>query len=240
MSAGFALGDLAAGIALGTEDSVLTTELKNGSEEAFALLIAQYQVPVYSLISRILNDPSDASDITQDVFIKVFRNIGSFHGDSSLRTWIYRIALHEASNQRRWWFRHRGREVTIEMETSGQEESSSTYLKDMLVDEHASPYELTAHEELRRKVEAELRRLPEPFGTVVILRDLEGMSYDEIAEILGTRLGTVKSRLVRGRAMLRLRLQPLIARAQLPDEPLASKPQAAKRSIQDPVCEEAI
>ena len=240
MSAGFTLGDLAAGIALRTEDSVLTTELQNGSEEALALLIAQYQASVYSLISRVLNDPSDASDITQDVFIKVFRNIGSFHGDSSLRTWIYRIALHEASNQRRWWFRHRGREVTIEMETSGSEESNSTYLKDMLVDEHASPYELTAHEELRRKIEAELRRLPEPFGTVVILRDLEGMSYDEIAEILGTRLGTVKSRLVRGRAMLRLRLQPLIARVQKPDEALTSKPQAAKRSTQDHVCEEAI
>lgn len=240
MSAGFALGDLTAGIALRAEDSVLTAELKSGSEEAFALLIAQYQAPVYSLISRILNDPSDAADITQDVFIKVFRSIGSFHGDSSLRTWIYRIALHEASNQRRWWFRHKGREVTIEMETSGSEQSNSTYLKDMLVDEHASPYELTAHEELREKVEAELRRLPEPFGTVVILRDLEGMSYDEIAEILGTHLGTVKSRLVRGRAMLRLRLRPLIARVQQPGVALNPTPRGSKQSVQDHVCEEAI
>ena len=240
MSAGFALGDLTAGIALRAEDSVLTAELKSGSEEAFALLIAQYQAPVYSLISRILNDPSDAADITQDVFIKVFRSIGSFHGNSSLRTWIYRIALHEASNQRRWWFRHRGREVTIEMETSGSEQSNSTYLKDMLVDEHASPYELTAHEELREKVEAELRRLPEPFGTVVILRDLEGMSYDEIAEILGTHLGTVKSRLVRGRAMLRLRLRPLIAQVQQPCVAPNHTPRGSKQSVQDHVCEEAI
>ena len=86
MSAGFALGNLTAGIALRTEDSVLTAELKSGSEEAFALLIAQYQAPVYSLISRILNDPSDAADISQDLFIQVFRSIGDFHGDSSLRT----------------------------------------------------------------------------------------------------------------------------------------------------------
>lgn len=211
MSAASALGDLAAGVAIRAEDSALTTELQAGSEEAFALLIAQYQAPVYSLISRVLNDPSDAADITQDVFVKVFRSIGSFHGDSSLRTWIYRIALREASNQRRWWSRHRGREVTIETETSGLDQKKSTYLKDMLVDEHASPYELTAHEEIRAKVEIELRRMPEPFRTVVILRDLEGLPYEEIAEILGTHLGTIKSRLVRGRAMLRLRLQPLIA-----------------------------
>ncbi|MGH9616553.1 MAG: sigma-70 family RNA polymerase sigma factor [Acidobacteriaceae bacterium] len=211
MSAASALGDLAAGIAIRADDSVLTNELQAGSEEAFALLIGQYQAPVYSLISRVLNDPSDAADITQDVFIKVFRSIGSFHGDSSLRTWIYRIALREASNQRRWWSRHRGREITIETETSASEQGRSTYLKDMLIDDHESPYELTAHEEIRAKVEVELRRLPEPFRTVVILRDLEGLPYDEIAEILGTHLGTVKSRLVRGRAMLRLRLQPLIA-----------------------------
>ena len=117
------------------------------------------KLPSIALISRVLTDPSDAADITQDVFIKVFRNIGSFHGDSSLRTWMYRIALREASNQRRWWSRHRGREITIETETNASDEGKSTYLKDLLVDEHASPYELTEHEEIRAKVEIELRRL---------------------------------------------------------------------------------
>jgi RNA polymerase sigma-70 factor (ECF subfamily) len=233
MSAASALGDLAAGIAIRAEDSVLTTELQAGSEEAFALLIAQYQAPIYSLISRILTDPSDAADITQDVFIKVFRNIGSFHGDSSLRTWIYRIALREASNQRRWWSRHRGREVTIETETNAFEEGKSTYLKDMLVDEHASPYELTEHEEIRAKVEIELRRLPEPFRTVVILRDLEGLPYDEIAQILGAHLGTVKSRLVRGRAMLRVRLQPLMAQAHRDKGILSGRPAVNSTSTND-------
>jgi RNA polymerase sigma-70 factor (ECF subfamily) len=234
MSAAFALGNLAAGIAIRAEDSVLTTELQAGSEEAFAILIGQYQTPIYSLISRLLNDPSDAADVTQDVFIKIFRCIGSFHGDSSLRTWIYRIALREASNQRRWWSRHRGREVTIETSTCGSDPNKSTYLKDLLADEHPSPYELTAHEELRAKVEIELRRLPEPFRTVVILRDLEAMSYDEIAEILGTHLGTVKSRLVRGRAMLRQRLLPLISHVQQPGMAPAKTP------IEGRICEEAV
>ena len=243
MSAAFALGNLAGVIAIRTEDAVLTAELQAGSEEAFALLISQYHAPVYSLISRVLNDPSDAPDITQDVFIKVFRGIRQFHGDSSLRTWIYRIALREASNQRRWWSRHRGREVTIETQTGvGSDSGESFCLKDMLIDEHASPFEQAAHEEIRAKVERELRQLPEPFRTVVVLRDLEGMAYDEIAEILGTQLGTVKSRLVRGRAMLRLRLTDFIAQSQTHPGP-TSAPRPARQSsssMQGDTCQEAV
>lgn len=233
MSAGFAVGNLTGVIALRTEDSVLTAELQAGSEEAFALLIAQYHAPVYSLVSRILNDPSDAPDITQDVFIKVFRGIRNFHGDSSLRTWIYRIALHEASNQRRWWFRHRGREVTIEAPAGPQPEHAAVALKDRLVDRADSPFERAAHEEIRSRVETELRQLPEPFRTVVILRDLEGLAYEEIAEILGAQLGTVKSRLVRGRSMLRQRLADFVTRSQ--ERPGAARSGPASYSS----CEEA-
>ncbi len=241
MSAAFALGNLAGVVAIRAEDAVLTAELQSGSEEAFSLLIAQYHAPVYSLISRLLKDPSDAPDITQDVFIKVFRGIRNFHGDSSLRTWIYRIALHEASNQRRWWSRHRGREVTIEAETDAAERGHSICLKDMLVDEHESPFEAAAHEEIRARVESELRQLPEPFRTVVILRDLEGMAYDEIAEILGTQLGTIKSRLVRGRAMLRIRLGDFIARAQQRPSVTSSIPaRAATVTMCRDACKEAL
>lgn len=245
MSAAFTLGNLAGVVAIGAEDSALTAELQAGSEEAFSLLIAQYHAPVYSLISRILTDPSDAADITQDVFIKVFRGIRSFHGDSSLRTWIYRIALHEASNQRRWWSRHRGREVTIET-PADDAERNSVCLKDKLVDEHASPFEMAAHEEIRAKVESELRHLPEPFRTVVILRDLEGMTYDEIAEILGAQLGTVKSRLVRGRAMLRLRLGNFVAQSRsvqpgvTASRPVRGTNAAGRHEVCQEACEEAI
>lgn len=235
MSAAFAVGNLIGTFTIGTEDAALTAELQSGSEEAFAFLIAQYQAPIYGLISRLLTDPSDAPDITQDVFIKVFRGIRNFHCESSLRTWIYRIALHEASNQRRWWSRHRGREVTIDASVAHADDESASCLKDMLVDGHASPLELAVDEEIRAKVEFELRKLPEPFRTVVILRDLEGLAYDEIAEILGARLGTVKSRLVRGRAMLRERLADLVARTQPAPGP-ASVPSlrrgtAARKSI---------
>ena len=216
MAAAFTLGNLAKVMAIRVEDAELTAELRAGSEEAFSRLIAEYQGPVYSLVSRLLKDPSDAPDITQDVFIKVFRGIGKFHGDASLRTWIYRIALHEASNQRRWWSRHRGREVTIDTQPESGDGRDAVCLKDMLVDGQASPFEMAVHGEIRATVERELQQLPEPFRTVVVLRDLEGLSYDEIAEILGTHLGTVKSRLVRGRGLLRVRLSGLMKTAETP------------------------
>lgn len=212
MCAAFSVANLSGAIAIGADDAALTSELQAGSEEAFALLIARYQSSVYSLVSRILTDPSDAADTTQDVFIKVFRGIRNFNGQSSLRTWIYRIALHEASNQRRWWSRHRGREITID-DANDVGGEPAICLKEMLIDHHDSPYEMAAHEEIRAKVETALRHLPEPFRTTVILRDLEGLPYDEIAEILGVQLGTVKSRLIRGRTILRERLADYVARA---------------------------
>src|ERR1700679_623617 len=114
MQAGMTVDHLARAIGLPNEDAVLVAELQAGSEQAFAELIAQYHQPLYSLIARSLPDPADASDITQEVFLKVFRNIRGFHGDASLRTWLYRIALHEASNQRRWWTRHKRQEVAMD------------------------------------------------------------------------------------------------------------------------------
>jgi RNA polymerase sigma-70 factor (ECF subfamily) len=197
------LGNLASALTLHTEEVALVAELRAGSEEAFAWLITRYHQPIYSLLARTVRDPSDAADLTQDVFVKIFRGIGSFHGESSLRTWIYRIALHEGLNQRRWWRRHKQQEVTIETETLDCENGEPARLKEMLVDPGESPYELAIHTETRERVEAALRQVPEPFRMTLILRDIEGFVYEEVAEMLGLNLGTVKSRLVRGRACLR-------------------------------------
>jgi RNA polymerase sigma-70 factor (ECF subfamily) len=120
-----------------------------------------------------------------------------------LRTWIYRIALHEASNQRRWWMRHKQQEVPIEQEMSGAESGSPLRLIDMLVDPAESPYDNLIHGENRARVEAALNQVPEPFRSTLILRDIEGFVYEEVAEMQGVNLGTVKSRLVRGRAALK-------------------------------------
>jgi RNA polymerase sigma-70 factor (ECF subfamily) len=201
------LSELASAIGIRTEETSVVAELKAGSEEAFYWLIAHYNQPVYSLVYRILDDPSDAADTTQEVFIKVFRGIKGFNEDSSLKTWIYRIAVHEASNRRRWWFRHKSHETSIEPATDSDSESTPFGVKDTLVDEGKSPLQNVYDEELKTRVEAELKSLNEPYRTTVILRDIEELSYEQIAEVMQTSLGTVKSRLVRGREALRKRLE---------------------------------
>jgi len=124
-----------------------------------------------------------------------------------LKTWIYRIALHEAFNQRRLWFRHRGRETSIEPAAGNHESGRSSALKDVLVDEARSPLDNVFSGELQACVETELKAIAEPYRTTVILRDIEELSYEEIAEVMDVSLGTVKSRLMRGRDALRKRLQ---------------------------------
>jgi RNA polymerase sigma-70 factor (ECF subfamily) len=204
MQAGTFVGNLASAIGITTEEAALVADLKAGSEEAFGILIAQYHQPLFSLIARSLNDPADAADITQEVFIKVFRNIRSFHGESSLRTWLYRIALHEASNQRRWWSRHKRQELTIDSSVDSSDPNDDGLpLIATLADSGSSPFDHAARAELRDRVEAALRMMPEVFRTVVVLREIEGFAYEEIAEILNVNIGTVKSRLTRGRSALR-------------------------------------
>jgi len=188
------------------EEASVVAELRAGSEEAFAWLVSRFHQPVYSLVYRIVADPADAADTTQEVFLKVFRGIKRFNGQSSLKTWIYRIAVHEACNSRRWWFRHKGREVALEpAEDSGGQRHAT--LLDTLPDYGPSPFEGCMRREVRERVEKELRQISEPYRTAVILRDIEDLSYEEIAEVTQASLGTVKSRLVRGRDALKKRLQ---------------------------------
>ena len=117
-------------------------------------------------------DRADAADLTQEVFVKVFRGVRSFHGESSLRTWIYRIALREASNQRRWWMRHKHQEVAIDAGAAGRrKQGTPVRLKERLVDPAESPFDAVVHAENRARVEAALKQVPEPFRTTLILRD---------------------------------------------------------------------
>jgi RNA polymerase sigma-70 factor, ECF subfamily len=203
------LGELVGAIGVRTAESAVIAELKAGSEDAYAWLIGEFHQPIYGLIYRIVNDPSDAADTTQEVFLKVFRGMKHFQGESSLKTWIYRIALHEASNRRRWWFRHKAQETSIDPVEAGEVE----YSEERLVDPGDSPFEQFAQAEVRAVVEEALERVPEPYRTAIILRDLEEMSYDEIAEVLQISLGTVKSRITRGRDALRKKLGAYVREA---------------------------
>ncbi len=203
LQADLTMGNLASALTLESEEAAILAELRAGSEEAFAWLIAHFHQPIYSLLARTVFDRDEAADLTQEVFVKVFRGVGSFHGESSLRTWIYRIALREASNQRRWWMRHKQQEVAIDQELNDEGTGAPLRLSDQLVDPSESPYDAVVRAENRALVEALLKKVPEPFRTTLILRDIDGFVYEEVAEIQGVNLGTVKSRLVRGRAYLK-------------------------------------
>ena len=183
------------------EDIRLVELLRLGDERAYEELITRFQQPVYVLALRLLSDSSEASDVVQEVFLKVFRNIGSFRGQSTLKTWIYRITVNEAHNARRWFFRHRRREV--ELETNPEE---SRDWKESIPDRSRSPFEEAVHRERHSMLEAALEQISPIFREAVVLRDITDLSYEQIAEVLGVSLGTVKSRILRGREALREQL----------------------------------
>ncbi|MBL8178479.1 MAG: sigma-70 family RNA polymerase sigma factor [Bryobacterales bacterium] len=197
----------------------LVDGLRSGDEAAFEALVLRYQQPVYNLVYRLMDDPSDACDVVQEVFLKVFRNVSGFRGSSSLKTWIYRIAVNEAYNHRRWFHRHRKREIGLEAE----EEGSRSY-QDVLSDPGRTPFELAAGTETRALVEQALTEVNEVFRPAVILRDMEDMSYEEIAEVLQVSIGTVKSRILRGREALRRMLTGRLE----PEQPVRFKPQVVE------------
>ena len=188
----------------GQDECRFVADLQAGSEEAFDCLVTHYHALVYNLLYGMLGDPTDAADATQEVFLKAFRGIRSFRRGSSLKTWLYRIAVREALNQRRWWWRHRRREVSIEAE-EGRDQPAME-----LPDQHDSPFDTLATRELQAVVHRALAAVPEVFRGAVILRDLEGLSYEEVAEVLEVSVGTVKSRILRGRRCLAEALRPLL------------------------------
>jgi RNA polymerase sigma-70 factor (ECF subfamily) len=183
------------------DETALLSGLRNGTESAYETLIGRFEQPVFNVVSRLMDDPSDAADVVQEVFLKVFRNVGSFRGESSLKTWIYRIAVNEARNHRRWFSRHRRQEVGLDAdpgETHGYQ--------DWLPDPGRSPFEATLDHETQALIEDALAKVNPKFRAALVLRELEGLSYEEIAEILDISLGTVKSRILRGRDALRKQL----------------------------------
>ena len=187
--------------ALELEDLRLVETLREGSEHGYEDLITRFQQPVYALALRLLDDQGEASDVVQEVFLKVFRNIGSFRGQSSLKTWIYRITVNEAHNARRWFFRHRRREV--ELDRSAEDARD---WKEIIPDRSRSPFDAAFDREQHVMIEAALERINPIFREAVVLRDITDLSYEEIAEVLGVSLGTVKSRILRGREALREKL----------------------------------
>ena len=187
----------------------MVSDLQEGSEDAFGYLLAVYRNPIFSMVYHILGDEFDAADVVQNVFVKIIRGIKQFHGNSSLKTWIYRIAVHEALNYRRSWFRRRRREV-FSLDDEPRKDKGLINTGPGCT-QPQTPYELLEQSERTEIIARALHSLAEPYRTVVLLREVENLSYEEIGQIAGVAEGTVKSRLKRGRELLRRKLAGCLA-----------------------------
>ena len=199
------MSELARSLPWGRDETGLVTELQSGSDEAFDYLVTYYHGSVYNLVYGILSDQADAADVTQEVFLHAFRGIHGFRRGSSLKTWLYRISVRQALNHRRWFWRHHRQQVSIDSDEQGNGCVAE------LQNSERTPYEQCATREMQAAVRRALAAVPALFRSAVILRDLEGLSYEEVAEILEVSVGTVKSRILRGRRLLKEILKPLAA-----------------------------
>src|SRR5215471_15611061 len=181
---------------VGGREASLVQRCASGDEAAYADLIAQHQRMVVQLAMNLLGDRDEALDLSQEVFLRVFHTIHGFRGQSSLRTWIYRIAVNQARNRHRFWRRrHRADQVSLDQHIAAHGELIS--LRD------TSPDQVLAQKELADQLNHALDGLPFDQRTAIVLREIDGLSYEEIAYSLGVAVGTVKSRLTRARQALR-------------------------------------
>ena len=193
---------------INVEDTILVQKWRQGDPNAIEKLVCKYQGRIYNLILKICSNPSDAAELTQDTFVKVIENIGKFESRSGFYTWVFRIAVNLTLNYRK-------RKATVgftslDAELAAGDEQARQGLAAILSDDKApDPAQIAENRELCELLQKGIRKLDDEHRAVIVLRDIEGMDYAQIAEVLGTELGTVKSRLSRARAALRQILEAL-------------------------------
>lgn len=186
---------------VGNREAALIERCAAGEQAACAELVSGHERMVYQLALHLLGDRDEALDLSQEVFFSVFRTIGNFRGQSALKTWIYRIVINQARNRQRWWRRrHQSDQVSLDQHMAAHGDLRQP-------GEHTSPDRAYARKELAEKLWTALDALPFDQRTVIVLREIDGLSYDDIAFSLGVAVGTVKSRLTRARQTLRSQLQ---------------------------------
>jgi RNA polymerase sigma-70 factor (ECF subfamily) len=186
---------------VGGREATLVSRCAAGDELACTELVNEHQRMVYQLALHLLGDPDEALDLSQEVFLNVFRTIGRFRGHSALRTWIYRIVVNQVRNRQRWWKRrHRSELVSLEQRLEAQGDLPAPNVLE-------EPDRVFGRKELASRIAAALKTLPFEQRTAIILREVDGLSYEEIAYSLGVAVGTVKSRLTRAREALRAQLR---------------------------------
>jgi len=190
--------DLERAAEISAEEALFVQRLRANDDAAYDELVRVYNASIFHVAYRMLGDSGDASDVVQEIFLKVFRNINGFKGESSLKTWIFRIAFSEILNRLRWWKR-RYRHATVSLDED-QNGNGHGY---RLSDATPGPEQILQSKEQEQAIQQALKKLSSDHRSIIILRDIEGFSYGEIAEVLGVSIGTVKSRLARARADLK-------------------------------------
>ena len=187
-------------------EELFVDKLRTGDREAFDQLVTRYTPEIYGFLCRMTRDPDEASDITQETFLRAFKAIARFRGDSSVKTWLFRIAINQSRNRFRWWKR-RKRDATVSLDAIVG--SAERPLTEVLPSDASTPEEDAIRREQGRAIVEAISELPEHYRETIVLCDVQGFQYDEIASILGINLGTVKSRISRGREELRKRLKDI-------------------------------
>jgi len=183
---------------LTAQEALFVSRLKANEDAAYDELVRMYSSPIYHVAYRMTGDAAEASDAVQDIFLKVFRNIGGFKGEAALKTWIFKIAFSEILNRLRWWKR-RHRDTTLSLDES----PNGNVPGHGVADAGPTPEEVLQAKERENAIQQALRRLSHEHRSIIVLLDIEGFSYTEIADVLGISMGTVKSRLARARADLK-------------------------------------
>jgi RNA polymerase sigma-70 factor (ECF subfamily) len=184
-------------------DQLLVKRAQGGDRGAFDLLVLKYQQKIFKLVMRFVRDPADALDVSQEAFIKAYRALPSFRGDSAFYTWLYRIAINAAKNhlaaaQRR----------PAEQELDSQD--PDYYASDARLRDEESPEGLVMQEQLRQTISRAMADLPEELRTAIVLREIEGLSYEEIAQAMDCPVGTVRSRIFRAREAIDASIRPMV------------------------------
>lgn len=185
-------------------DRVLVDRFKSGDASAFDEMVSRYWDRIYSMVNQLLRNPEDAEEVTQDAFIRAHRGLANFRGESAFSTWLYQIATNLARNRYwYWWRRKRDKSVSLDAPVSAGNE---TTLAEIIPAETETPDDITVTREFVARIGSSMERLGAKHREILILRNIKNQSYEEIAEILGISVGTVKSRIARARESLRSKL----------------------------------
>lgn len=183
---------------------LLVERVQAGDREAFGLLVGKYQRRLLRLIMRLVRDPAEAEDVAQEAFVKAYRALPNFRGESAFYTWLYRIGVNAAKN----WLMAQGRRAPVMSEIADSEEEDAA--NDSLLRDDATPDRVLMSKQIGETVNAAMDALPEDLRTAIVLREIDGLSYEEIAQVMDCPVGTVRSRIFRAREAIAIRLRPLL------------------------------